>query len=333
MAEKTIWGIHAGKTSAAEPLFLEENVIALGWPALGNLSESKGTRDDFKQYYKQHFPDKSVQHIALNAGQLYRFVYEMKVGDLVVFPGRLSREVHIGEVTGEYMHRPNVHSHYANQRKVKWFAQIPRTRFSQGALYEMGSAMSIFQIKNNADEIIAMMEGKPPEEVNVDESIALVASDIEEQTKDFVLKQLERNLKGLPLEEFVQHLLETMGYRARLSDPNEPSVDLVAHKDELGFEPPIIKVQVKSSPGKVADKDVSALIGKLDRDEFGLLITLGDFTPPAKSNAINKSNLRLVNGDELVSMIFEHYEDFNPKYKGIIPLKRVYIPQALDVED
>lgn len=331
--EKTIWGIHAGKTSAAEPLFLEENVIALGWRRLGDLSELGDTREEFKAHYTEIMPEKSKQHVALNAGQLFRFVHEMQIGDLVVFPGKIDREVHIGEVMGEYMYRPEVHADYANQRKVKWLKHVARTRFSQAALYEMGSAMSLFQIKNNADEIIAALEGKALEEVIIDEAVARVAEDIEEQTTDFVLKQLERNLKGLPLEEFVRHLLETMGYRARLTDPNEPSVDLIAHKDELGFEPPIIKVQVKGSPGKVSDKDVSALFGKVDHDEFGLLITLGEFTPPAKTFAGSKSNLRLIDGAELVEMVFEHYDDFDPKYKGIIPLKRVYIPQAIEEDE
>ncbi len=167
----------------------------------------------------------------------------------------------------------------------------------------------------------------------IDDTVAAVVTDIEEQTRDFVLKQFEHSLKGLPLEEFVQHLLETMGYRARLTDPNEPSVDLVAHKDELGFEPPIIKVQVKSTSDKIRDRDVSALYGKVEPEEFGLLITLGEFTPPAIRFANSKSNLRLIDGKELVDLVFEHYDDFDPKYKGIIPLKRVYVPQALNGEE
>jgi restriction system protein len=296
MQEKTIWGIHAGRTSAAEPLFLEQNVIALGWRKLGNLEQLGNTRDDFKEHYAQYFPDKSPQHVALNAGQLYRFVHEIQIGDIAVFPAKLDREVHIGEVTGGYEHRPDVHADYANQRSVNWLVHVSRTRFSQSALYEMGSAMSLFQIKNHADEIMAAIEGTAPQDVVIDEAIAMVSADIEEQTKDFILKQLERNLKGLPLEQFIQHLLETMGYRARMTDPNEPSVDLIAHRDELGFEPPIVKVQVKSSPGKVSDKDVSALFGKVDRDEFGLIITLGEFTPPARQFANSKSNLRLIDG-------------------------------------
>ena len=37
----------------------------------------------------------------------------------------------------------------------------------------------------------------------------------------------------------------------------DEGVDIVAHKDELGFEPPIIKVQVKSGEGTLGDPVVA----------------------------------------------------------------------------
>jgi restriction system protein len=42
----------------------------------------------------------------------------------------------------------------------KWLRAVPRTHFTQGALYEIGSAMSFFQVKNYADEFRAALEGK-----------------------------------------------------------------------------------------------------------------------------------------------------------------------------
>ncbi len=42
-----------------------------------------------------------------------------------------------------------------NSRSVKWARAVPRTRFSQGALYEIGSAMSLFQVKNYVDKFRA----------------------------------------------------------------------------------------------------------------------------------------------------------------------------------
>lgn len=332
MEEKTIWGIHAGRTGDAEKLFMDRGVMALGWREIGSFEGFKA-RNDFKEKYRETYPGKSKQHIATCAGQLFRFTHEVQKGDLVVFPSRENREVYIGEIKGDYQFRPEVDNGYPNQRKVTWMKTIPRTYFSQGALYEMGSAMSLFQIRNYADEVIAALEGIEIETSSDDDTIALVAEDIENQTRDFILKQLERNLKGIPLEDFIVHLLITMGYRARLTKKNEPSVDIIAHKDKLGFEPPMIKVQVKSAPGKIGDKDVSALYGKVDNNEFGLLITLGEFTSAAWSFAMGKSNLRLIEGVELVDLIIEHYDDFNSRYKGIIPLKEVYIPQAIDIDE
>lgn len=332
MEEKTIWGIHAGKTGDAESLFLEKKVIALGWKDFGSL-EGLHNREEFKLKYAETYPEASPNSVRTSASQLYRFVHEAQIGDYVVFPTKKDRKVYIGEIVSDYLYQPKFEESYPNHRKVNWLKEVPRTKFSQGALYEMGAGMSFFQIKSYSDEIITILEGLITSVDSEDESIGLVAEDIEEQTRDFVLKQLERNLKGLPLEDFIKHILERMGYKTRLTRTNEPSVDLIAHTDELGFEPPIIKVQVKSSSGKISDKDVSALYGKVEHDEFGLLITLGDFTAPAWQFASVKSNLRLIDGSELVDLIFEHYDDFDPKYKGIIPLKRVYIPQSLESEE
>ena len=332
MEEKTIWGIHASKAIDGKSLFLNKNIIALGWYEIGDF-EGLSTREDFKEKYAIVFPEKSKQHIATSAGQLYRFKEEIKIGDIVVFLPREDRQVYIGEIAGDYLYDTKVEIGYPNQRKVKWIKDIPRTSFSQGAIYEMGSAMSLFQIKNYADEIYAALEGEDYTPELDDDTVALVAEDIEEQSHDFIIKQLERNLKGLPLEEFILHLLITMGYRARLTRKNEPSVDIIAHKDKLGFEPPIIKVQVKSSTGTIGDRDVSALYGKVENSEFGLLVTLGVFSPAAWTFSSGKSNLRLIDGNELVSLIIEHYDDFNSKYKGIIPLKQVYIPQAIDLNN
>jgi restriction system protein len=40
--------------------------------------------------------------------------------------------------------------------------------------------------------------------------------------------------------------------------------------------------------------------------------------------------LHLIDGTELVNLILQHYEQFDSKYKGLLPLKRVYVPEVLD---
>lgn len=38
--DRTLWGIHAGRTGDADSLFLEKNVVAIGWAGLGDLGRS-----------------------------------------------------------------------------------------------------------------------------------------------------------------------------------------------------------------------------------------------------------------------------------------------------
>lgn len=330
--ERIVWGIHAGKTGDADSLFKNQKLVALGWSKIGDLSDLPEDREAFKRRVQEAFPDFKPGAVPNTAGQLFRFIFEMKVGDLVLYPSKQDKRVHLGEVVGDYLYSPKPEASYPHHRKVKWLKDEPRTRFPQGALYEIGSAMSFFQVKNYADDFIAVLEGKSysPQSED-DETAAFVADEIEQTTRDFILKQLARELKGHPFAEFCAHLLNAMGYRCRVS-PEGPDggIDILAHKDELGFEPPIIKVQVKSTESSVGDPVVSALYGKVDNGEFGLLITLGSYSHPARSFAQNKGNLRLIDGQELVDLFLAHYDQFDSKYKGLIPLKRVFIPEPLE---
>jgi restriction system protein len=334
--ETTIWGIHGGKTGDADSLFLNKNYVALGWVRIGDLSKLAPDREAFKTRVAQVYPDKTKNAVANNAGQLFRFVHEMIAGDLVAYPSKNDRKIHIGTVKGSYQYDANVGGGYPHLRSVQWVTAVPRTSFTQGALYEIGSALSFFQLKNYADEFGAAFEGKVPSTSTIieDETVAAVTEDIEETTRDFILKRLAQELKGHPFADFVAHLLGAMGYRTRVS-PEGPDggVDIIAHKDELGFEPPIIKVQVKSTEGSVGDPIVSQLYGKVSTNEHGLLVTLGTFTLQARTFGRSKHNLRLIDGSELVDLVLQHYEQFDSRYKGLLPLKRVYVPEVLEEAD
>jgi restriction system protein len=330
--EATIWGIHGGQSGDADSLFLQKSCVAIGWQKMGDIGKLKPSREAFKAKVEEVFSPEKPGVVPNWAGQMFRFVHEMKEGDIVVYPSKRDRHIHIGQVTGSYRYDPKQEAGYPHVRSVKWLRSVPRTNFTQGALYEIGSALSLFQIKNYADEFRSAIEGKTALlPAKKDETVALVAEDIEETTRDFILKQLAQELKGHGFADFVAHLLGAMGYRTRVS-PEGPDggIDIIAHKDELGFEPPMVKVQVKSTEGSIGDPVVSALYGKVAANEYGLLVTLGTITPPAKTFARNKSNLRLIDGNELVDLVLQHYDQFDSRYKGLLPLKRVYVPEALE---
>lgn len=336
--EHQMWGIHGGRTGDANKLFLQGGCVALGWHTVGDLSKLPANREGFKARVAKIFPTMKQGAVPVCAGQLYRFVYEAKIGDIVVYPSKNDRHIHIGRIESDYEYSPKEESSYPNHRKVKWLKNLPRTDFSQGALHEIGSAMSFFGVKKYAEEFWAAIEGKHVSAVPVaqDETVAIVAKEIEDQTRDFVLKKLAQEFKGGTFEDFVAHLLQAMGYKTQQPKRGKGAdggVDIIAHNDELGFEPPIIKVQVKSTEQKSGDHDVTALYGKCNPDEKALFITLGQFTTHAENFARNKPNLRLIDGDDLVKLIFLHYEKFDSRYKGLLPLKRIYVPDPEEAEE
>ena len=305
---------------------------------LGNLSQLPDDPEAFKAQLMKMQPGNKPGAVPVIAGQLRRFTYEVKIGDLIVYPSKLDRQIHIGRVIGPYLYDPSIRKEYPHLHGVDWLKTLPRTAFSQGALYEIGGLMTLFQVRNYPDEFIAAAQGKvatiTQSPVTDDLTVPQVTIDIEESTRAYILKQLAQDLKGHPLAHFVAHMLGTMGYRTRVSPPGPDSgVDIIAHQDELGFQPPIIKVQVKSIEGIVGQPEVSALNGALAANEYGLFVTLGSFTNQAKTFARGKSNLRLIDGDGLIDLILEHYEQFDSRYKALLPLKRVYVPDPKELEE
>lgn len=323
--EIRVWGIH----TQDDKLFLSDNKIAIGWHDFGDLSKVEPTREAFKERYVEVFPDAKRGSVPTSSGMLYRFIHEVQVGDYVVFPSKSDRKINIGVVDGDYTYVPTA-TEYVQQRAVKWLKHLPRTMFSQGALYEIGSAMSFFAVKKYADEFLASLEKNfkrtVTESNEEDESVAATANDIVESTRDFILKELSKHLKGYDLEEFVADLLRAMGYRTTVSaHGGDSGIDITAYKDEL---PPRILVQVKSQDSDIKESTIQSLKGAMREGDYGLFVTLSNYTKNAQKYLDNTPIIRGINGTELVELILKYYEELSEKYRKMIPLKMVYIPVA-----
>lgn len=320
--EIRIWGIH----TQDEGLFLKDDKIAIGWKEIGDLRAIPVTRDDFKEKYVQVYPDAKKGSVPTSVGMLYRFCHEIQKDDYVVYPSKSDRMINIGQVTGDYEYVADAHE-YVQQRSVKWLKHIPRTYFSQGALYEIGSAMTLFAVKNYSDEFLSALDKgfkKSTAANDEDDTVGATAEDIIESTKDFILKELSRNLKGYALEEFVADLLRAMGYRTTVSaHGGDSGIDITAYKDEL---PPRILVQVKSQDSDIKETTIQSLKGAMREGDYGLFVTLSNYTKNAQKYLESTPIIRGINGTELVDLILKYYEDLDDKYQKMIPLKMVYIP-------
>lgn len=319
--EIRVWGIHCRD----DVLFRKENIIAIGWKDMSDLSILGSDREAFKKRYAEVYKDAKKGSVANGAGMLYRFCNEVQIDDYVVYPSKSDRQVNIGIIEGEYQYDAT-QPEYVQTHKVKWLKQFPRTYFSQGALYEIGAAQSFFMVKNYADEFLAALDKgfRKPRIEDEKEVVEATAELIIENTKDFILKELSRQLKGYDLEEFVADLLRAMGYRTTVSPHGGDSgIDITAYKDEL---PPRILVQVKSQDGEIKETTIQSLKGAMREGDYGLFVTLSDYTKNAKAYLRSTPIIRGINGTELVDLVLKYYKDLSEKYKRIIPLQMVYIP-------
>lgn len=322
-----VWGIH----TQDDELFLGENKIAIGWKKFGDLSKIKpASKDAFKEQYMKVYPESLKKSMLSSVGMLYRFIYEIQVNDYIIYPSKKTRMINIGKVIGEYSYNEKA-IEYVNQRDVKWIKHIPRTSFSQAALYEIGAAMSLFTIKNNVDEFLSYIDDKfkHKQESKSDDVLSIIsACDMVELTKDFILNTLSQNLKGFAIENFIANLLEAMGYRTTISKKGGDSgIDIIAYKDEL---PPRIVVQVKSGNDKIRETTIQSLKGAKEDGDYGLFVTLSGYTQNAIEYLKKNPSIRGIDGNELCDLILKYYDKLDDDYKKLIPLKLVYIPEIDD---
>ena len=329
-----IWGLHNDHPSLD---LVSNNFVSVGWDEIGDLNAIGADKELLKRRLAAAYPDAKPGAIPIWAGVLYRFGFEMQQGDLVIYPHRPDSTLNFGRIEGDYYWEPGAVLH-RNRRSVKWLMTgVPRAQFSQTARYEVGSAVTLFRVKHHAQEFEAFINGQSlpatlVESLLGDETAKAEdepnAERIEDYTHDFVIETLLKQIEGVRFEYFIAHLLEAMGYRTQVTQASgDGGFDVIAHRDPLGLEPPIIKVQCKRTIGGIGAPDVQKLTGTLapGGSELGLFVTLGAYSKEAQQLGRTRQDLRLVNGKELVELIFQNYEQFSPEWKRLLPMRRVYV--------
>jgi restriction system protein len=85
------------------------------------------------------------------ASILVKFAYRIQPADRLVAPNKCDRTLNFGVVDGPYEFHPEVSQHY-HRRRVRWVKTgVPRSLFPQAALFEIGSAITLFQVRRHAD--------------------------------------------------------------------------------------------------------------------------------------------------------------------------------------
>ena len=332
----TLWGIHMREKVGSTPI--EMDYVAIGWPELGDLSAYGGSREEIKQALIRLRPTLKPGAVPVNAGVLVRFAQEIAVGDIVVYPSKADRMINIGRVSGGYFYCADDLPDYPNRRPVEWLKHYPRNEFKQSALYELGAFISLFRIKNHVNDFLEKidqsgttkkLEDTDAEETDDETVTEAISERASEVTDDYILRRIHDRLDGYEFEHFVAHILEKLGYTCRVTKKSgDGTVDIVAGKDALGLEPPILKVQCKNTTRTIGDPEINQLLGTLGAGELALYVSLGSYSSVAQQQERIKPSLRLIDGKQLVGLIVENYEQLAPRYRTLIPLRKIYVPDT-----
>ena len=153
-----LFGIHIKKENDA---LSEENPhICIGWSGLGDLSNIS-TREELAALYDAKI-EKNNRGKGQDIGQIWRFLYDMKIGDYVIFAEH--SVFHIGRVESDYYYddsnNPKQDSDYTNNRKVVWLRKnLSRSELSSNMHNSLKTAMSIWTLNDYKSAVVDLLRG------------------------------------------------------------------------------------------------------------------------------------------------------------------------------
>jgi restriction system protein len=320
--------VRAGNQNELINFFVDESLVAIGWKGLGNLSEYP-SREQIKELYRETYPDHSKNRVAVNAGQLYRFAHVMEDEDRILTYDKSSRTYYYGQIENSYRWSPDNSDEYPHVRSVDWQGEISRDEFSTPIKNTLGSTLTVFSLDEHLDKIESVLTGKSETESDGEneEDTPPYFEEVQATSEELISDHIAQ-LDPFDFEELVAALLRAVGYNASTTDPGpDQGVDIVAHPDALGFEEPLVKVQVKHRKSTTGGPEMREFVGTLGNAEKGLFVSTGGFTRDAEQ-AAESTNARvaLLNRDEFIDLFLQHYEDIEAEYQAKVPLKRVYVP-------
>ncbi|MBL8309797.1 MAG: restriction endonuclease [Burkholderiales bacterium] len=329
-----MWMVRAGEGGVRVDEFRAGSVVAIGWEELGDMS-SLHTREQFTKAVERAYPGTRRMQVAMSAGQAYRFAREIKKHDRVVTYDPSRREYLLGTVTGDYNYKPATDGSYPQLRSVQWDATVSRDVLSVATRNSLGAIATLFLLPTEAaDEIEQIAAGTvaastaPAAPVEEQTQVDLIFKDIQNKAFEFIKDKISR-LDWDEMQELVAGLLRAMGYKTRIS-PSGPDrgKDIVASPDGFGFESPRIVVEVKHrTASAMGSPEVRSFLGGRHKDDKGLYVSTGGFSREARYEAERASiPLTLMDLDDLVRAVLEHYERMDTDSQRLLALRKIYWP-------
>ena len=299
--------------------FLKGGFVGIGWLPNNDLSQIHH-RDELYSLYRLEYPnDTSNVVIGVQVGQISRFLLDIKEGDYIITPSPNTNFLYYGVVeANSYFFANSGSCPYNHRKRVKWAKEpIIRADFSVPFQNTMRSSLTVFAVnhKRNFFEGIGHSELVPKVELQA--------------TFDYYKSVLNRilELDDKEFEILVTHILTALGFEGsvRTGKIGDGGVDATGELDVSGMVKIKVIVQAKRYKlgAKISSKVVKDLRSNIPRDQQGAFITTADFQKQAYeiANDINFPRIGLINGEKLVDILAEHWEDMPAEFKDKLGLK------------
>jgi len=153
---------------------------------------------------------------------------------------------------------------------------------------------------------------------------------------DQILEYIETHFTRHDFARLIDEILQAQGFVTRLSGPGpDGGVDILAGRGSLGFDPPYMCVQVKSSKHPEDVKTLRALQGTMQvcNATQGLLVCWRGFTKALDREARQSFfHIRLWDSSDVLESIYQNYDQLSDEIKAELPLERVW-KLAINEED
>lgn len=302
--------------------FINGGYVGIGWLPDNDLSNIT-LREELYPLYRTAYPaDTSNVVVGQQVGQISRFLLEIKEGDFVITPSADTNYLHYGVVQANgYYYAPQETGdscRYRHRRKVKWAeSPILRSEFSVPFQNTMRSSLTVFAVnhKNNFFEGIGQANLIPRAE-------QIVKQDYYKTVLNRILE-----LDDSEFEILVTHVLSALGFEGaeHTGRTGDGGVDAKGVLDISGLARIQLFVQAKRYRlgSKITANVVKQLRSSIPQGAQGAFITTADFQDRAKgiANEVGFARIGLINGEQLVDILAEHWEDIPFDFKEKLNLK------------
>lgn len=305
--------------------FIDGGYVAIGWLPNNNLSEIT-SRDELYPLYKKEYPkDTSNVVIGQQVGQIARFLLEMKSGDYVITPAQNTEFIYYGIIEeNAYFFAANSDGcPYIHRKKVKWHKEpIQRSQFSVPFQNTIRSSLTVFFIshKKNFFTTIGKPELVPEAEIKVE--------------FDYYTSILNRilELDDQEFEILITHILNALGFEGseHKGKVGDGGVDATGELNVANMAKIKLFVQAKRYKlgSKISANVVKSLRANIPAGGQGAFITTADFQKQAKDIAVEQGfpRIGLINGEQLVDILAEHWNDIPIEFQDKLNLKVGLVP-------